>query len=367
MNENNSTGDVNVNVNVNVICSTNKIENYMQKLYNKCSKYIPNIDKLEKINDYDVITPTMDTKELILQYNYNKEQLKRIVKHYKLRLSGNKKELITRIYGYLTLSKVIIKIQKNIRGFIYRNYIKVHGPAFVKRNLCVNDTDFLTMDELKMIPYTQFISFKDIDGFIYGFDIISLFNLVANSSIEVKNPYNRMVLPPDIHTKCLLLIKLSRLLKIDINVNINNEIDNTDQKKVIELRILTLFQNINALGNYSDHTWFLSLNRTALLRLVRELIEIWEYRAQLTIQVKREICPPFGNPFRNINMLHITNEQNIDKIRKYIVELLEKFVNTGINIDSRILGAYYVLAALTLVNSDAATVLEWHYQSVSYI
>jgi hypothetical protein len=45
---------------------------------------------------------------------------------------------------------------------------------------------------------------------------------------------------------------------------------------------------------------------------------------------------------------------------------LEKIVNTGVDRDSKSLGAYYVLSALTLVNTEAATSLPWLFQSVSY-
>jgi hypothetical protein len=48
------------------------------------------------------------------------------------------------------------------------------------------------------------------------------------------------------------------------------------------------------------------------------------------------------------------------------LEVLEKLVNTGVDKDSKSLGAYYVLGALTLVNPDAATSLPWLFQSVSY-
>jgi len=45
---------------------------------------------------------------------------------------------------------------------------------------------------------------------------------------------------------------------------------------------------------------------------------------------------------------------------------LEKFVNNGVDRDSKTLGAYYVLGALTLVNDSAASSLPWLFQSVSY-
>ena len=49
-----------------------------------------------------------------------------------------------------------------------------------------------------------------------------------------------------------------------------------------------------------------------------------------------------------------------------LLAVLEKLVNTGVDKDSKSLGAYYVLGALTLVNQDAATSLPWLFQSVSY-
>jgi hypothetical protein len=65
--------------------------------------------------------------------------------------------------------------------------------------------------------------------------------------------------------------------------------------------------------------------------------------------------------------MHSLNiESNINIIRKIILEILEKIVNTGIDNDSKSLGAYYVLGALTLVNDSAASSLPWLFQSVSY-
>jgi hypothetical protein len=49
-----------------------------------------------------------------------------------------------------------------------------------------------------------------------------------------------------------------------------------------------------------------------------------------------------------------------------VLEVLEKLVNNGVDTDSKTLGAYYVLGALTLVNEDAAASLPWLYQSLNY-
>ena len=59
--------------------------------------------------------------------------------------------------------------------------------------------------------------------------------------------------------------------------------------------------------------------------------------------------------------------ENLDDVRKIILEILEKMVNTGIDKDYKCLGAYYVLGAITLVNNDAATSLPWLYESAYHM
>ena len=98
----------------------------------------------------------------------------------------------------------------------------------------------------------------------------------------------------------------------------------------------------------------------------QSLNDIWNYRAQILTTIKRNICPPYGNPFMNVNMNHLQHETIVQNIQRMILPILEKFVNSGVDKDSKSLGAYYVLGALTLVNENAATSLPWLFQSVSY-
>ena len=63
---------------------------------------------------------------------------------------------------------------------------------------------------------------------------------------------------------------------------------------------------------------------------------------------------------------YINSEENIDNVRKSVISILEKFVNSGVDSDSKSLGAYYVLGALTLVSESAATSLPWLFQSVAH-
>jgi hypothetical protein len=341
-------------------------DDYMTFILTNCEKYIPTYKNQLKVNDENIIIPNIQNYNELTKYNYNIAQLKTFAKHYKLKITGNKKQLISRIFCFLYLSSYIIKIQKFFRGMLQRKYNKLHGPASKNRELCTNNTDFITMEPLDEINVNQFISYKDTDDFIYGFDIVSLYNLIFKNNQEIKNPYNRKDIPEIVLKNVKTFIRLSKILNMKINFDIEDDTINISSEKVIELRVVSLFQNIDSLGNYSNPEWFLSLNKNQIIRFMRELIDIWNYRIQLTIETKRNICPPTGDPFRNFSMVFIHIEPNVYVIKKVVLEVLEKLVNSGINRDSKSLGAYYILGALTLVNENAANACPWLYQSFNY-
>jgi hypothetical protein len=222
------------------------------------------------------------------------------------------------------------------------------------------------MEDMKDLVHSQFFSYKDVDGFVYGFDIISLYNLILKSGKTLKNPYNRNVIPNSVINDIRTLLRISKLLKIPIEVDIKDVTEDVSLQKSIELRILDLFQMIDALGNYSNASWFLSLSKPQIVKMLRELVDIWNYRAQLSNEVKRLICPPNGDPFRGINFSAIIQEQNMDNVRKMVLDIVEKLVKNGVDKDYKSLGAYYILGAITLVNPEAAIALPWLFQSVSY-
>jgi hypothetical protein len=341
------------------------IDEYMNCISTKCEKNMPVVKKPSKITDENISIPTISNYTDIIKYNFNLSQLKLIAKNYKLKITGNKNQLISRIYSFLYFSSFIIKIQKIFRKMIVKKYKSLHGPASMRRKICNNSDDFVTMEPIEEISFHQFISYKDEDGFIYGFDINSLYNLFFKSK-SIINPYNRNSIPEFVLKNIKSIVRISKILKINVNLQFEDDTKSVSSEKAIELRALTLFQNIDELGNYSNPQWFLSLNRNQLIKMVRELCDIWNYRAQLANETKRNICPPNGDPFRNLSMPYIHTEQNMSNVKKIILEVLEKLVNSGADKDSKALGAYYVLGSLTLVSESAATSLPWLFQSFGH-
>jgi hypothetical protein len=141
----------------------------------------------------------------------------------------------------------------------------------------------------------------------------------------------------------------------------------------MELKILDLFQTINSYGNYANSEWFSELNRQSHIRFARELVDIWNYRAQLSYEKKNEICPPHGTPFlgtpyftNTATHIHLNN-LSIETLVKYNVQIIENLIKSSVDIDNKMLGSFYVLSALTLVSQQARDAMPWLYDSVVYI
>ena len=60
------------------------------------------------------------------------------------------------------------------------------------------------MEDVQDIELQQIITYKDADGFIYGFDVMSLYNLIikGGDGVNTQNPYNRKPFPRD----CLIIL-----------------------------------------------------------------------------------------------------------------------------------------------------------------
>jgi len=265
------------------------------------------------------------------------------------------------MYNFLKYSHYVSIIQKHTRGRLRRKYFQLNGMKY--RKDCVNETDFLTLKNINKIPYYQFYCYKDGEGFVYGFNIKSIYNLMIKCDGNLKNPYTRLELPKNIIKKIRHFIQLSHTLKEPIIITLKDDNENMSHKKRIALKTLSIFHRIDTFGHITDTSWFLTLERPQLIRFLRELQDIWEYRANLADHIKRQICPPNGCPFHGINITSLL-QRNKETLQRNILYIMENLISKGINTDSKSLGAFYILSALTLVSHSAAVALPWLYESV---
>lgn len=343
-----------------------KITKVIDKLHKKNDNKNTIIKKKNKklVRKEDFKIPLYNQYKYIREKNFTLHQLKEICRFYKLKVSGNKKTLIERCYYYLKKSKFAINIQRIMRGFLVRKYIQLRGSGMIHRDKCVNDTDFFTLDNLKEIPHFQFFSFEE-NGYIYGFDICSFYNLCIKSNNLPKNPYTREPIKNTYILQLRNALRISNILNFKPVLEIDNEYNELNDQEKIKLKILSLFQQIDDLGNYTDPQWLLELNRNQLLKFIRELYDIWDYRLNLSHELRRNICYPHGSPFIHIN-LNNTFVQNYNEILNDVVNIIDTMINTGIDNNNKCLGAFYCLGALSLVNRKTAEALPWLYESFYY-
>jgi hypothetical protein len=318
--------------------------------------------------------------EKVKTTKYSLTDLRTLCAHYGIKKSGTKPDLTLRIYNHLRQSHFIVKIQRKFRQYISAKYRLLSGPGYLHVKSCVNDTDFYTFDKLTDIAPQNLFTFRDRDGKIYGFHIASIYNLILNSFPEITNPYNRNLIPvaivQNVYDKLIYgtLLRFRATIKLE---DVDNEDNSTDdygmdnralsREKQEELYIVGLFQHINTLGNYSDSEWFMTLQRPEFLRFIRHIHDIWYYRANLSQDMKERICPPHGNPFmlNNVSVnLNVVNLLNESELRTIAVSIINNIVKRGVTREDQCLGAFYVLATLTIVNQNARNALPWLYEAV---
>lgn len=308
--------------------------------------------------------PKIHECSLIEKHPYKVAQLKEIAKHYKLKVSGKKSELKERISYFMRQNMAAKQIQKCWGSYIAKKYVQAKGPAYLHPSICVNETDFFSLDKLSEIDPQQFFSYCDKNtNQIYGFDIRSLYQLFVNGNENTPNPYTRQPFPVSVRQNICFIIRYASRCGETIKIIMDEE-EQLSPEKQQEMRILALFQYMDSQGNYTNQEWFNTLSRNAIIKFIRELADIWCYRAQLQLDVKRKISPPMGDPFRGLNLLSLPT-LTFFELRNRSIQVIERFITRGIDDAHKCLGINYVLCALTLVNKHAAETLPWLYQSVA--
>lgn len=343
-------------------------------------KYFSSSAMTEEDNPINVIIFKPVEYEKMKTAKYSLADLKELCAHYGIKKSGTKPDLTQRIHTFLKQTYFIQRIQRVFKTYLSRKYRELCGPGYLHTSKCVNDTDFYTFDKLSNIKPMELFTYLDSDNKIYGFHIASIFHLIITSYPTITNPYNRNIIPASIIKNIYEKLIYGSLLGFHVSVKLDEDDNNPDKddesanlttglsrEKLEELFIVDLFQHINTLGNYSDSEWFIALQRDELIRFIRNIHDIWYYRANLSQEMKERICPPHGNPFVlhnshvNLNIITILTSA---EIRTICVSVIERMTRRGTSREDQCLGAFYVLATLTIVNQDARNALPWLYEAV---
>lgn len=332
-----------------------------------------NLEKYKITELKDMLKYYKTTVNFAKEQIYTSPEIRIIKSKYDFSLNGKKEDLVIRLKIFFNKEKSAILIQSIFRMHLIKKDLQLRGPALKNRKLCVNDNDFYSLEQLSNIPTESFFSYKGEGDFVYGFDLNSIISLIKNSNQDkLINPYNRENMI-EIVSNINALIRINNIIRkkqssISVSSKLNDVSDLLRMAKIKPLnqRINDLFIEIDQLGNYTQSEWFSELNRQELLRYFRCMYDIWNYRAQLSFDTKRKICPlrdPFGNLYYSFS--HFLNLSD-DQLKMLCLSIMEQMVLTGIDKDHKMLGTFHALTALTVVSAPARSNLPWLFESLGF-
>lgn len=336
-------------------------------------------------------TPNVTTYGALYSHRFTLKQLQGYAKALHIKVSDVKKDmLVHHIYMYFVLQQTATAIQALFRGYLQRKLLRLQGflkgvgmgSCAVSRfsRKCINDTDFVTLEEIGDIPIQYFYGYDTGAGAsapaMYGFNMTSLYNYCGKGG-QLMNPYTREPFRTTLRDELAAIVRLSGIVYgRPLDLAIEEPVCTGAQK--MELRAVSVFQTLNELGNYSDVNWFLGLTREATVKYIAEFYDIWNHRAGLSRQLKMELCPPDGDLFRDAqtlrhgrrytNNIHhrMLHEPDLHRMKSSLLDIFARLIQTDyVALDNRKLNAMYILAGLTLVCPAAADAMPIYYFSVA--
>jgi hypothetical protein len=267
---------------------------------------------------------------------------------------SSKKKIIYR-NRFMEYLPQILTIQKWVRKCWSKRIIK-----------CVNNADFISFENLTDIPY-PFVYFYEINrNIVQGYDIRSLFlyiheQLKENPTKEIKNPYTSNTFSSrDIEN----IQNRFAVLRLN-DKNTKQVVEPIDPEIQFRQHVLSIFQKMDLLDNYTNFEWFTDLDMTQLKRLYYEIFDIWAYRAQLTEQVKKNIVKngiAFPYNYKLVDAFP-NNPKNKRRLQNIILDEFNRFITEGNTRDDRKLGCMLMLTGLVEVSIPASNAMPQYVQS----
>ena len=278
-------------------------------------------------------------------YNISDYLVKDLTNYYYLRINNSKtKSKYKKKYYFEEVCKFINSLEEYDESKIIKIQSLIRKKLVINRmNIkCNNTEDFYTYDPLNEISPKYFFYYKDLNNFIWGFDIRSLIKLI---SMNYPNPYTTEVIPESVIKEVKNKIKS---LKRTSSFEDINEVILRDKKTTIKQKAVDLFSDIELNGYSCEINWFFDLSGRRLKELYKQLEDLWNYRAQLSQEIKRSICPPDGQVFTTpvSEILHYNCKEDLQEL---ILHDVSKFKN-AINPSDKKLGYMYFIIGLSMVS-----------------
>ena len=225
------------------------------------------------------------------------------------------------------------------------------GPGFLHPHLCKNTEDFLYMTEIQESDPLYFFSYKDSQDCIWYFDVRSFLKLYQTNK---SNPYTREEIPKNVKIQFTQL--LQQMKKRKLSVEIEDTIIQTLEDKV-KHKLIDVSVNMSQCGFQFHKEWVSHLDIPRLIKLFCLLEDMWNYRAELTREMKRRIIPPTGIVF-NYPVGLLKRLRKKEEILNILLDDILKFENS-LEEGNRKLGYIYLLICLKEFVPECSLLNPW--------
>jgi hypothetical protein len=330
------------------------------------------------LDDRNFIIPSIDELSNIKLYNYKLPELKKICRFYKISNYSkmNKSNLIDSIGRLCILERSTLFIQKNIKRFNVQQFLNNKAPnkswfPSKRKTLCKNESDFYTLENVDEIPLSQYICYVDENNCYWGFNILSLYNYfkhqysISKIKHKINNPYTNLPFNVKFIDKFNHHIQISNNYGFTIELDIEDTLPKSNSQQVQEL-LVTNISIIEQHGYFLRNEWLSDISKPNLIKFMRELIEIWDYRSQINDHVKKQIYHPSGDPFEAIQHFNVLYPMCYDDVFKICLTTINNFISRGVTYSDCETGILFVLSALSLVSDEFAAAYPWIYAQSHY-
>jgi len=261
----------------------------------------------------------------------NYAKLVKTLRYFQIQIQGTKYQLLKLLEDY-------IKNQELLRN------------AYDDQSICNNTNDFYDFVDLQDIPKEYLFIFVCEDGKLYGMDLRSMFTFfrelekdckLMENPVEYRNPYNRCRLTAQ--TICTYRNRIKNLQEANKPVTYPEEVHEPEDK--MTFKVVEVFHTINNYGYSVDASWFLKMSKADLLDYYIVMEDIWNHRMNITLATKRSVVPDNLNIFNRAEYYDI-RELDLLKLQNFLINKIEKMINSGVDRSSRVLGIHYCLIGL---------------------
>ena len=208
-------------------------------------------------------------------------------------------------------SKAVL-LQKIWRGFSIREWMKLAGPGVLKRSLCHNEEELITLDDSKSVSPLDYFAFEE-NKKVYWFDVRSITEN-SMSTMNPTNPYTREPLSIEVRQRLhkLCIKRWFYNMKVIFNDHMGKSND-----EIVENTWIHVCQLIEENGFFGmSPLYFISLNEPQLLifmMILRQDIVAWaaehsslESRRHKYVKWVRHLIAEYYHSYELQRMSHMT-------------------------------------------------------------